>query len=84
MINHRKVPYEISIGQRIAQIIFHKVERLVLWKPTHCQNQKDNVVVLVQLTTKLYKIFSFSVLTKKNMSSIEADQSNKLFMIAIK
>ena len=60
MINHRKVPYEISIGQRIAQIIFHKVERLVLWKPTHCQNQKDNVVVLVQLTTKLYKIFSFN------------------------
>ena len=52
MINHRKVPYEISIGQRIAQIIFHKVDRLVL--------------------------------TKKNMSSIEADQSNKLFMIAIK
>ena len=28
MTNHSEVPYEISIGQRIAQLIFHKVEQV--------------------------------------------------------
>ena len=26
--NHSNVPYEISVGQRIAQIIFHEVEQV--------------------------------------------------------
>ena len=28
MTNHSEAPYEISIGQRIAQLIFHKVEQV--------------------------------------------------------
>ena len=28
MANHSEVPYEISIDQKIAQIIFHKVEKV--------------------------------------------------------
>ena len=32
MVNHSKVPYQICIGQRIAQIIFHKIEKTTFQK----------------------------------------------------
>ena len=32
MKNHGKVPYEIFVGQRIAQIIFHKIEQVAFVK----------------------------------------------------
>ena len=32
MVNHSKVPYQICIGQRIVQIIFHKIEKTTFQK----------------------------------------------------
>ena len=32
IVNHSKVPYQICIGQRIAQIIFHKIEKTTFQK----------------------------------------------------
>ena len=32
MRNHSEVPYEISIGQKMIQLIFHKVEQLIFIK----------------------------------------------------
>ena len=32
MVNHSKVPYQVCIGERIAQIIFHKIEKTTFQK----------------------------------------------------
>ena len=40
MVNHSKVPYQVCIGERIAQLIFHKIEKTTFQKVDALSNSE--------------------------------------------
>ena len=73
MVNYSKVPFQVCIGQRIAQIIFHKIENYF---------SKSWCIVKFRKTIWrfwFYRILILLFLVLVKMSFVEVDESKQLF-----